>query len=251
MPTCVLPFVHSFKPLLQPGAALRLIWLSLGSTALAEVAAQAAPSAVVLDLQHGLWERTTLEAAAGIAGAQVPVIARTADLSPAAIASALDAGAAAVMAPLVETADDARALVAAGRYPPLGRRSGGGLRPLLRGGAAMRAGDAQVALGAMIETALGVENAAAICATEGLDFIFIGTGDLALSMPDATPRQLKACCARLRRTAHAQGLPCGLFTHDAVAARQALAEGYEMVVVASDIGLALSGFTHAMRDSQR
>lgn len=241
------PFQHPFKPLLERGAALPLIWLALGSAALAEIAVRSAPAALVVDLQHGLWERAALEAAAGIAGAHTPVIARTADFSATAVGAALDAGVAAVMAPLVESADGARALASASRYPPQGRRSGGGVRPLLAGFDSMRVANQHVAVGAMIETALGAQNAEAICAVEGIDFIFIGTGDLQLSMPDATPEQLKACCARIRDIAHRQGLPCGLFTPDAAVARQAFADGYELAVVANDIGLAARGFLEAMQ----
>jgi 2-dehydro-3-deoxyglucarate aldolase/4-hydroxy-2-oxoheptanedioate aldolase len=243
-----LPFAHALRYRLQCSAAIPLVWLSLGNAALAEIAARSQPGALVIDLQHGLWERGALEAAIGIAGAHVPMIARTADCSATAIGTALDAGACAVMAPLVETADDARAVVSAGRYPPQGRRSGGGVRPLLAGAQSMAAVNQHVALGAMIETALGARNADAICAVEGLDFIFIGTGDLQLSMPGATPDELKACCAGIRDAAHARGLPCGLFTTDAAGARAAFAEGYELAVAANDIGLAARGFAEAMRE---
>ncbi|MDM0033541.1 aldolase/citrate lyase family protein [Variovorax sp. J22P271] len=244
------PFQHPFKPRLQRGAVLPLIWLALGSAALAEIAARSVPAAIVVDLQHGLWERGSLEAAAGIAGARTSVIARTADFSATAVGAALDAGVAAVLAPLVDSADDARVLARASRYPPQGRRSGGGVRPLLAGVDSMLAANQQVAVGAMIETALGAQNAEAICAVEGIDFIFIGTGDLQLSMPEAGPGQLKACCARIRDIAHQQGLPCGLFTSDAEAARQAFAEGYELAVVANDIGLAARGFAQAMQSAR-
>src|SRR6218665_1377787 len=123
------PFEHPFKIRLERGTVL-----PLGSAALAEIAARSVPAAIVLDLQHGLWERGSLEAAAGIAGVCTSVIARTADFSAPAVGAALDAGVAAVMAPLVESADDARVLAGASRYPPQGRRSGGGVRPLLAGG---------------------------------------------------------------------------------------------------------------------
>jgi 2-dehydro-3-deoxyglucarate aldolase/4-hydroxy-2-oxoheptanedioate aldolase len=244
----LLPFAHALKSRLQ--GKVPLVWLALGSVALAEIAARSQPGAIVIDLQHGLWERSALEAAVGIAGARVPVVARTADFSPISIGGALDAGACAVMAPLVETADHARALVSAGRYPPQGRRSGGGVRPLLAGPAGMPAVNPHVALGAMIETALGAQNADAICAVEGLDFIFIGTGDLQLSMA-AGADEVKACCARIRDTAHKHGLPCGIFTADAAAARSAFADGYELAVVANDIGLAARGFAQAMQEGMQ
>src|SRR6218665_1534245 len=123
------PFEHPFKIRLERGTVLPLVWLALGSAALAEIAARSVPAAIVLDLQHGLWERGSLEAAAGIAGVCTSVIARTADFSAPAVGAALDAGVAAVMAPLVESADDARVLAGPSRYPPQGRRSGGGVRP--------------------------------------------------------------------------------------------------------------------------
>lgn len=237
-------------PLLRPGQAVRLVWLALGSVALAEIAAHARPDALVLDLQHGLWDRTTMEAAIGITNAQLPVVVRTADHTPTAIANALDAGAAAVLVPLVESAEDACRIIEAGRYPPVGRRSAGGVRPLMNGMAGMQLADRHLALGALIETVRGVDNAAAICAVEGLDFVFVGTGDLSLSRGDADPAGLAACCARVLHAAHARGLPCGLFTADADAAREALAAGYEIVVVANDIDLAVRGFGAAVRASK-
>jgi 2-dehydro-3-deoxyglucarate aldolase/4-hydroxy-2-oxoheptanedioate aldolase len=237
MPRAPSAFAHPFRQRLRRGRARHLIWLALGVPALAEIAAQQGADAVVLDLQHGLWDRASLEAAVGLAGAHAPVLVRSADLSHQAIATALDAGASAVMAPLVETAEDASALVQAGRYPPQGGRSGGGVRPLRGGMAGMLAMGAQVALGAMIETAQGVANADAICATPGLDFIFIGTGDLALSMPDASAAQLGAACQQVLAAARQHRLPCGLFTPDAAAA---------LAVVANDIDLARRGMAQAL-----
>ncbi len=243
-------FHRPMRQLLRPGQANRLVWLALGSVPLAEIAAHAQPDIVVLDLQHGLWERNTLEAAIGIVNHRVPVLVRTCDGSLPAIAQALDAGAAGVLVPLVETADDARRIVDAARYPPLGRRSAGGVRPLMHGVAGMVEADQHLALGALIETVLGVTNAGAICAVDGLDFIFIGTGDLALSRGTADPAGLAVDCAQIKQQAHARGLPCGIFTGDLAAARKALADGYDMVVVANDIELALRGFADAMQGSQ-
>ena len=239
------PMTH----LLRPGRPTRLIWLALGSVPLAEIAAHAQPDIVVLDLQHGLWERTTMEAAIGLVNARVPVLVRTADGSLPAIAMALDAGAAGVLVPMVETADDARRIVDASRYPPVGRRSAGGVRPLMLGLSAMVEADKHIALGALIETVQGVANARDICAVEGLDFIFIGTGDLAISRGTGDPAGLADCCAHVRTEAHARGLPCGLFTGSLEAARKGLADGYDMVVVANDIDLAVRCFADAVQGS--
>jgi 2-dehydro-3-deoxyglucarate aldolase/4-hydroxy-2-oxoheptanedioate aldolase len=243
-------FHRPLTDLLRPGRPIRLIWLALGSVPLAELAALAQPDAVLLDLQHGLWERSTMEAAIGIANARVPVLVRTADGSLPAIAQALDAGAAGVLVPMIDTAEDARRIVDAGRYPPLGHRSAGGVRPLMLGIPAMVEADKHLALGALIETVQGVANARDICAVDGLDFIFIGTGDLAISRGKADPAGLADCCAHVRTEAHARGLPCGLFTTSTEAARQALGDGFDMVVVANDIDLAVRGFSEAVQGSR-
>ena len=240
-------FERPLRPLLRPGQALRMVWLALGSVPLAEIAANAQPDVLVLDLQHGLWDRASLEAAIGLAQRHVPVLARTTDGSLPAIAQALDAGAAGVLVPLVETAEDARRIVEAGRYPPHGRRSAGGVRPLMHGIPAMLAAGGQVALGALIETAQGVANANEICAVEGLDFVFIGTGDLALSLGTSKPGPLARACGKVRAAAQAHGLPCGIFTGNLAAARKALDEGYDLVVVANDIELAVRGIGDAVQ----
>ena len=69
----------SLKPILAGNTAIDLVWLALGSAPMAEFAAHARPAAIVLDLQHGLWERGTVEAAIASTGQRVPVIARCAD----------------------------------------------------------------------------------------------------------------------------------------------------------------------------
>src|SRR5262249_40853148 len=112
------------------GDCLGVIWLSLGSVALAEIAAKAKPDPMILDLQHGLWERHNVEAAIGIVPPEVPVLARVAENSLSAIGQALDAGAEGVVVPLVETRKQAAKAVRAAHYPPVGKRSGGGVRPI-------------------------------------------------------------------------------------------------------------------------
>ncbi|WP_322032206.1 HpcH/HpaI aldolase family protein [Paraburkholderia sp. J76] len=244
-------FFRSLKPLLAGERHLHLIWLAMGSVPMVEFAAHANPDALVLDLQHGLWERGTLESAIGVANARVPVIARCEENSHSAISRALDAGAASVLVPLIETADDARRAISAGRYPPMGKRSAGGVRPLRAGLEAMRAADRDVAIGLMIETAEGVENVEAIAATAGIDYLFIGTGDLALSRGTSDSQVIGRDCERIVRAATANGLPCGIFTGNANAVRQAFESGCRMAVCANDIDLVKEGFVAAREAAAR
>ena len=99
----------------------------------------------------------------------------------------------------------------------------------------------------MIETAAGVANAAAIAATPGLDFVFIGTGDLALSLggfPAVDARHVDACRA-VQEACRAADVPCGTFTTSPEEAARRRHEGYALVVVANDTGLVSAGFAAA------
>ena len=98
------------------------------------------------------------------------------------IGRALDAGAAGVIVPLVNTAEEAARAVAASRYPPAGIRSYGPGRSLAGvGPLATEINDAVTVL-AMIETAEGLANVEAIAATPGLDGLYIGPSDLTIGL---------------------------------------------------------------------
>ncbi|RMH47398.1 MAG: hypothetical protein D6686_12945 [Alphaproteobacteria bacterium] len=232
---------------LAAGEDLALVWLALGSPALAEIAARARPDGIVIDMQHGLFCRTGLEAAAGVVPPAIPVLARVAENGFTAIGTALDAGCEGVIVPMVETAREAADAVAAAHYPPRGRRSGGGLRPTADFGAYLAAAAERIAVIVMIETARGVDNAAAIAATPGVDGVLIGSGDLAISLGAApgsaayedAVRAVRAACA-------AAGVAPGIFTMDAAAARRRREEGFRLVVGANDITLAERGFAEAL-----
>ncbi len=228
---------------------LGVFWMSTGSPAVIELAAAAKPDAIVLDVQHGLWDRQTIEYAAGAAVQHAPVLVRTAENSPIAIGQALDAGAAGVIVPLIEDEREAAAAVAAARFPPHGARSAGGVRPLSRSFVHYyEQANANTVVGVMIETGRAVQNAAAIAATPGIDFVLIGSGDLAISLgifPKPDARHEQACRAVLE-ACKATGVPCAIFTNTIDAAIQRRREGYALVVVANDIDVLKSGFSAAM-----
>ena len=224
---------------IRDGGSVGMVWLSLGSTAVAEMAADAGPDAVVFDLQHGLWQRQSLQDAIGMVRARTTPMARVADGSATAIGEALDAGALGVIVPLVETAEQAAAAVAAAKYPPDGIRSGGGVRPLMDFKAYGVAANDAVLVSVMIETAKGVENAAAIAAVPGVDLVFIGTGDLALSIgtfPEFGPEH-EAAVTSVQRACRDAGTACGAFTPHLTFALDRRRRGFQAVVIAEDIGL--------------
>jgi kynurenine formamidase/2-keto-3-deoxy-L-rhamnonate aldolase RhmA len=232
---------------------LGVFWMSTGSTAVMEIAAEAAPDAIVIDAQHGLWDRRTLEHAVGLVSNRVPVLVRTADASAISISQALDTGAEGVIVPLIETDAQAAAAVAAARFPPHGSRSGGGVRPLTKDFARYyAAANDRTVVGVMIETQRGVHNASAIAHTKGIDFVLIGTGDLAISLggfPNVDKCHEEACQTVLAACRSAN-VPCGIFTVSAEAAAKRRAEGYAFVTVANDVDVLSRGFKGAVTKFQ-
>ena len=239
------PARPTLKRRLADGKPLGVFWFALGNVSIIEAAVAAGAEAVIIDMQHGLFDRTTLEAAIAVVPPGVPCLVRVEDDSAAAIGRAHDAGAEGVIVPLVEGASQAKHAVSAAHFPPKGHRSGGGIRPLRQAGYMAAAADA-VAVGLMIETKAGLANAAAIAATKDADFVFIGTGDLALSLgtaPGSAPHS-RACKTILAACAKAKK-PCGIFTMSPQAAATRSAEGYWMTVVANDVSTVEDAFTSA------
>ncbi len=230
------------------GPGLSLAWFCMGSVALIEIGGRQGCDAAVIDLQHGLWDPLSAHLAVSALG-DVPVIARVAGIDT--IGAALDSGATGVIVPLIESADQARRAVAMAQFPPAGIRSGGGVRPLSSGFAAYVRGHAQPLIGVMIETVEGVANVAAIAATPGLDYIFIGTGDLALSIGcfPVVDERLDTACTTIRAACDSADLPCGIFTTTADAARIRAAQGYAVTVSANDIAIVAQGFAAAHTES--
>jgi kynurenine formamidase/2-keto-3-deoxy-L-rhamnonate aldolase RhmA len=228
---------------------LGVFWMNIGSATVLELAANAKPDAIVIDAQHGLWDRQSTEHAVAAASRYAPVLVRTAENSPIAIGQALDSGAEGVIVPLIETDAEAAAAIAAARFPPRGLRSAGGVRPLGGNFANYYAqANARTVVGVMIETQRGVHNAAAIANTPGIDFVLIGTGDLAISLggfPSADPRHEQAC-RTVFETCKAARIPCAIFTGTTEAAIRRRREGYALVVVANDIDIVTRGFSSAM-----
>ena len=233
------------NPLLErlaAGGAVSCYWMALGSVAAAEVMAEARPDAIMFDTQHGLWDKQNLyNAFAAIRGKSEPVV-RIADDSAAAIGEAYDLGATGVIVPLVETAAQAEKIVQAAKYPPLGRRSAGGVRPMLNFNPYAGAANRELLLGVMIETATGLKNAAAIAAVPGVDLIFIGTGDLSISLgtfPDNGPKFEQAVQSILTACRKAKK-PCGLFTYHTAIALDRLRQGFRWMVLGNDQDFLLS-----------
>jgi 4-hydroxy-2-oxoheptanedioate aldolase len=135
---------------------------------------------VMVDLQHGPARDDQLHALVlAIERRGAGVFARVGWNQPQTIMRALDLGVTGVVVPMVETVEEARAAAGATRYPPLGVRSFPAMRP---GAPAPAEANRTVQCFPLVETVAGLKNVAEIVAVDGVDGIFIGVGDLALSM---------------------------------------------------------------------
>jgi len=139
---------------------------------------------VLIDMQHGCMEyegALDMIRAADIAG--ITPIVRVPWNEPGIIGRVLDAGALGVLVPMIQTAQDAKDMVAASMYPPLGRRSFGPIRVNTRDGAGyVLEANKRVAVIPMIETAEALECVEEIAAVEGVDALFVGPFDLSISL---------------------------------------------------------------------
>ena len=225
-------------------------WVSTSEPLIAEFLAAAGFDEICADQQHGSIDLHTLPAVLGaISGRGVIPTTRVATNDPMAIGKSLDMGALAVIVPMVNTADEAAALVGACRYPPHGVRSIGPTRAIFSIG---RDIDdlARVAAIAMIETAAGLANVEAIARTPGLDGLYIGPGDLAIALglplvaADRSADEARAhadAIERIRLAAERAGIVAGMYVGSGVEARKLVARGFRMVTVAWDAGLLEDG----------
>ncbi len=155
----------------------------LGSPVAAELLSQTGVDFVLLDGQHGAWgpESMVQGIAAVCAGAALP-FARVSYNTYTLIGQLLDAGVLGIIVPMVNTAEEARAVAAACRYPPIGDRSMGWGRSSAYGDDYADWIDDQLFVAVQIESLQAVENAEAIMGVPGIDGCMAGPVDLALSM---------------------------------------------------------------------
>ena len=235
----------SLKARWSAGAAAHGAWLSIPSAISAEVVARAGFDYVCVDLQHGLvgYETAVAMLQAINLGASAPVV-RVPWNEPGIIGRMLDAGAMAVIVPMVNSPAEARAAVAACRYAPAGARSFGPIRAFLQEGARYYAeANANVACIPMIETVQALANLDAILDVPGVDAVYVGPADLSITLGlppgnnDDTP-EFVAALEKIVAACRARGIVPGIHASAALAARRR-EQGFRMITVSAD-QLALS-----------
>ena len=193
------------------GVAVGCMLFEFDTPRVMRLLAAAGADFALFDLEHTAWDVESLRHAyAAGRGTGVHPITRVVRAQYTHVAPALDAGARGIMAPMMESADEARVLVDSARYPPEGRRGFGVImRDELDGGpaaAAERANRDNVVI-AQIESEAGVEHAAEIVAVPGIDAVWLGQFDLSLSLGVA--RRLRPPAVRRGGRPPARRVPVG------------------------------------------
>jgi 4-hydroxy-2-oxoheptanedioate aldolase len=243
---------NALKRRLAAGETVLGSWLSIGDGLSAEAMASLGWDWLLVDMEHGpisLSDAPALLTAIRAHGV-VPIV-RVAWNESSQIQRALDLGTFGILVPVVNNAGDARRVVQDARFPPLGERSLGGVRPGLAFGTEQSTygarANAEVLVLVQIETETAVSNADAIFATEGIDGAFVGPNDLAVSAGKRWPdvwerdadymRSIEAVAQAARRA----GKVPGILARDAAMATRMIELGYRFVGVGSDIGYLTGG----------
>ena len=230
------------------------IWATTTETVFAEVIGRAGFDFVIVDMQHGTIELSTLAPVLqAIQAGGGKGIVRVPSHEYRDIGKALDLGALAVVVPLVETADQAAAAVSACRFPPRGTRSWGAMRPNLLTGSEEPEALEQFGLFVMIETVAGLEQVDAIAAVEGLTGIFVGPADLAINLGMSTdpsawsPEQRAGHVAAtdlVRDACRRHGIVPGILVGNPERAVGYFRAGFQAVTSTLDYGLIEAGAAH-------
>jgi len=222
-------------------------WLSLGHLHAARIMARSGFDWITLDVEHAPYDwREIAAVVATIADAGCAPLIRVPDSSHTWIKRALDAGAFGIVVPMVETVEQARAAIAAAKYPPQGTRScGGGMHSLnfeCTSEEYYLAANDQVAVILQTESPLGIQNAREIYALPGCDAIFIGPNDLRFQMrqPDGTfptTEELEKAIQQCVSIARDLRKPLGMHVFSTEQANRRIGQGMQFVAVSSDLGM--------------
>jgi 4-hydroxy-2-oxoheptanedioate aldolase len=235
-------------------------WSITGHPAVIDTAASAGPDFIVVDTQHGVdlglvdASVFTVMATYGVSG-----LVRVESLDLGRIGRALDLGAAGIIVPLVESADDASRAVHATRHASRGGRS--------FGMQTRRVGpfDEEPYVVIQIETAASVDDIAAIAAIDGVDALYIGPADLGLGLggtpaPDVNEvfdgthdhaAVLSSAFSAVIEAAADNGVVPGLHCGNGESAARAVEEGFRMTSVAVDLGLVGTGLREQLQAARQ
>ncbi len=244
---------NGFKAALASGRVSYGLWASLASPGAVEIAGGSGADWVLIDMEHAPHELPDVIAALrALAPYPAAAVVRPPWNEAVGIKRLLDAGVQSLLLPFVQSVEEARAAVAATRYPPAGIRGVAGASRAAAYGRVPdylhRAAD-QIAVVVQIESAAAVAAVGGIAAVEGVDGVFVGPSDLAASLGHLGQPEhpdVEAAIAEVIARVAPTGKPVGLFGVSSGHVRRAIALGVRFVSVASDTCVLRHGFDAAI-----
>jgi len=246
---------------LRAGETIFSGWCGLPYPIVAETLGRDGYPAVTLDSQHGLWDLNAIltTIAAVRQGGAAPIV-RVPVGDFATVSRMLDFGAEGIIAPMINTVEDARALSGAAKFPPVGERSWGPHRAITLAGIAeqtayLREASDNIVTLAMIETRTALKNLEAIVGTPGVDGLFLGPSDLSIALSDGklvdpmssdVDREIDRIVATAQK---AKKIP-GAYCHTAERAAQLAKRGFKFLAVMSDLAFLRAGAAAALKTAR-
>ena len=232
---------NKLRTMWAKGEAVVNGWLAIPSGFSAEVMAHQGFDSLTVDMQHGIVDyQTAVSMLQGISTTGVMPLARVPWNDPARLMKILDAGVYGVICPMINTREQAEAMVAACKYPPLGYRSFGPVRASVYAGTdyVEHANDDIVVM-PMIETAEALKNLDDILSTPGVDAIYVGPSDLSLALGckprlDQTDAPVVEAQQKIVEACKKHGVIAGIHNATAAYALKMRDAGYLFLTLASD-----------------
>ena len=250
---------NTLKQRLRNGENVLGCWTMLGSPQVVEILSLAGFDYLVLDQEHGLGDVTSLQAQLHAMSATPTVgVVRVPWNDHVYLKRVLDAGAEGVLIPSVETADEARAAVAACLYPTRGRR--GTASSSVRASSYGMASDyvatcaENLLIAIQIESAKGVENLDDILAVDGIDLMFIGPFDLSATvgqMGNLRHPEVARLIEHAEKRIKAAGRPMGTVPHPGCTWKDMFERGYQFVNAGSDVARLRDGAQADVREFRK
>ena len=242
--------MNPFRQLLQSagGQAPLGTWIMSASPIVAEAMGCAGFDWGVIDMEHTpLDMMDVVHLLQAVAGTKMLPVVRVPWNDTVLVKRVLDAGAATLLFPFVQNAEEARRAVAATRYPPEGVRGMAGMSRGSRFGTNpnhYKSANQQIGVIVQLETPAAVAQLEAIGAVEGVDAIFLGPADLSGAMGhvgNLTHPEVMEVMSRAAQRCKAIGKPVGTVGGTPEVVAQYRAAGYTFVAIASDLGLMMRG----------
>ncbi len=252
----------SLRSRLEADETLCTAWSGVPDALTVEIVAAQAFDAVTLDMQHGgHHEDSVLRGLAPVLAAGKPALVRIPVGRFDMASRALDFGAEAVIAPMVNSVEDARRFAAAMKYPPVGERSWGPTYAFPRHGEGSQADWLATSNGrtmafAMIETRAALDALDGILATPGIDGIFLGPSDFSIAWTnggtvDSTLEGMMETVASVASRARQAGKHAAIYIVDPAVAGRMVSMGYRLLAMGSEHSLIALGAKTLLADIRR